>query len=379
MSDQSLAKVDDVIERGQSIPDDVTEVREPDGDLWRLTDRGWYCPRVWPDGEPDTLSGYTRQLSMMRGPLTVTAVCKSEPLARVDDVIQYGQDIPGNVVAFTDIDGDPWRRTGPDVWTWLHDDSHSLSDFRARPGWWPMTVVEVDPEPEPQPVARRLVGPPHAHLDAPCTDACYEPAESGPGDREPDPREVADHHLMTALGVDRLDGVMPAIQSLQADRAVLVQVMAELGVDRVEDVLVSLEKRFNALVMARTSREENRTARLAAEAEIQRLLALAPEVEPGPLVPQVPDDLDRFLAERLKDPEFAAAFEDAGVRPRLVLRLTALRNARGLTVEQVAKRMQMKPKRVREYEGGVTDPTLSMHQCYARAVGARITVEVIEP
>lgn len=39
---------------------------------------------------------------------------------------------------------------------------------------------------------------------------------SGPGDREPDPREVADHHLMKALGVDRLDQVMPAIERLKA-------------------------------------------------------------------------------------------------------------------------------------------------------------------
>lgn len=309
----------------------------------------------------------------------------ARPLARVGDVIEHGRAIPANVVRMVDADrtaGRSWRRVnGTDFEYYDADDDEvvleALDPAICNGGWWPMTVVEVDPE--PQPAERRLVGPPHAHLDAPCTDACYEPAESGPGDREPDPREVADHHLMTALGVDRLDGVMPAIQSLQADRAVLVQVMAELGVDRVEDVLVSLEKRFNALVMARTSREENRTARLAAEAEIQRLLALAPEVEPGPLVPQVPDDLDRFLAERLKDPEFAAAFEDAGVRPRLILRLTALRKARGLTVEQLAERMQMKPKRVRQYEGGLTDPTLSMHQCYARAVGARITVEVIEP
>lgn len=53
----------------------------------------------------------------------------------------------------------------------------------------------------------------------------------------------------------------------------LVQVMAELGVDRHEDVLPALEKRFNALVTTRTSREENRTKRLEAEAEVARLRA----------------------------------------------------------------------------------------------------------
>lgn len=37
--------------------------------------------------------------------------------------------------------------------------------------------VTFDPAPE-----RKLIGPPHAHLDAPCTEACYEPVntESGP-------------------------------------------------------------------------------------------------------------------------------------------------------------------------------------------------------
>ena len=34
--------------------------------------------------------------------------------------------------------------------------------------------MSADPAPE-----RKLIGPPHAHLDAPCTDACYEPAPEG--------------------------------------------------------------------------------------------------------------------------------------------------------------------------------------------------------
>jgi hypothetical protein len=34
--------------------------------------------------------------------------------------------------------------------------------------------VSADSAPE-----RKLIGPPHAHLDAPCTDACYEPAPEG--------------------------------------------------------------------------------------------------------------------------------------------------------------------------------------------------------
>lgn len=35
----------------------------------------------------------------------------------------------------------------------------------------------VEPQDPPAPeVGRKLIGPSHAHLDAPCTEACYEPA-----------------------------------------------------------------------------------------------------------------------------------------------------------------------------------------------------------
>lgn len=34
-----------------------------------------------------------------------------------------------------------------------------------------------------QPMGRRLVGPPHAHRDGPCTDACYAPNEQAAAPR----------------------------------------------------------------------------------------------------------------------------------------------------------------------------------------------------
>jgi len=62
------------------------------------------------------------------------------------------------------------------------------------------------------------------HVDGPC---------------EPTWQEVGDHFLMQALGVERLDEVMPAIERL---RDLIAQVMAELGVNRPEDVMGAIER-----------------------------------------------------------------------------------------------------------------------------------------
>lgn len=48
------------------------------------------------------------------------------------------------------------------------------------------TLIPVPPI--PRPLERKLIGPPHAHLDAPCTDACYEsvvPQQCACGDGDP--------------------------------------------------------------------------------------------------------------------------------------------------------------------------------------------------
>lgn len=71
-------------------------------------------------------------------------------LAKVGDVIEHGQAIPANVQAMSDNDGDLWRRTGRDEWTWPEDGEPTGTDhLNDRPHWWPMAVVEVDPEPQP--------------------------------------------------------------------------------------------------------------------------------------------------------------------------------------------------------------------------------------
>lgn len=77
-------------------------------------------------------------------------------LAKVGDVIEHGQAIPGNVVAVTDSSGDTWRRNDEHTWDCYSRNGEPFG--RAHSGWTtdklraiykPLTVVEVDPEPQP--------------------------------------------------------------------------------------------------------------------------------------------------------------------------------------------------------------------------------------
>jgi hypothetical protein len=84
----------------------------------------------------------------------------SSPLAQVGDVIQHGQPIPANVVRMRDQQHNPnhpefWHRMPHGRWSWLREGAQpfgvgcSFEHTQKDADWWPMTVVEVDPEPQP--------------------------------------------------------------------------------------------------------------------------------------------------------------------------------------------------------------------------------------
>lgn len=89
------------------------------------------------------------------------------------------------------------------------------------------------------------------------------------------------------------------------------------------------------------------------------------------------DELDELLAEQMEDPAFAAAYQDANNRSELLHSLAQMRVQVGLTQRQVADAMGVRLRDVEKYERGGTDPRLSFHQRYARAVGARVRIEVV--
>lgn len=68
------------------------------------------------------------------------------------------------------------------------------------------------------------------------------------------------------------------------------------------------------------------------------------------------------------------AMEDAETAAALVERLRELREERGMTVEQVAKFMEVTADEVRELESASNDPYLSQLQRYVRAIDGELTV-----
>lgn len=72
----------------------------------------------------------------------------------------------------------------------------------------------------------------------------------------------------------------------------------------------------------------------------------------------------------------AHAEADATTRHNVVVALTAARVRAGVTQERVAQRMGCPGRLVADVESGAVDVRLSTLQRYARAVGARILVDV---
>ena len=88
---------------------------------------------------------------------------------------------------------------------------------------------------------------------------------------------------------------------------------------------------------------------------------------------QETDDLDRLISGLT--PEERAAYDDERHRAELLRRMAARRS--GLSQGRVAERMGTTQSAVSDLENGKTDPYLSTLQRYARAVDARLDVQVV--
>lgn len=95
--------------------------------------------------------------------------------------------------------------------------------------------------------------------------------------------------------------------------------------------------------------------------------------------PQTRDDLGKLIDEQMRDPAFAAAYEDIGVRNSLLDQLVAARKQVGLTQFHVAEAMGIKQPTVSEFEAESSDPRLSTLQRYARAIGGKIRITFDAP
>ncbi len=89
-------------------------------------------------------------------------------------------------------------------------------------------------------------------------------------------------------------------------------------------------------------------------------------------------ELDDFVVEQSRNPEFRAAYEDAEAREALLGSLVARRQRLGLSQAQIAGRMATTQSAVSDFERGATDPRLTTLQRYARAVGCGLVVALRE-
>lgn len=90
------------------------------------------------------------------------------------------------------------------------------------------------------------------------------------------------------------------------------------------------------------------------------------------------DGFDDLLSDLSASSEFRAAYDDANTRSKLLLLLQRIRRETGLTQSVLAELMGTTQSAVSDLEAGTTDPRLSTIQRYARALNARLILD-IEP
>jgi transcriptional regulator with XRE-family HTH domain len=90
-------------------------------------------------------------------------------------------------------------------------------------------------------------------------------------------------------------------------------------------------------------------------------------------------NFDRYLAEQLKDPDFAERFDQAGEAWDIALQLASLRREAGLSQKELAQRLKTSQQQISRMESPAYEGhSLSMLRRVARALDADVRV-VIEP
>jgi transcriptional regulator with XRE-family HTH domain len=92
-----------------------------------------------------------------------------------------------------------------------------------------------------------------------------------------------------------------------------------------------------------------------------------------------PTNFDRYLQEHLRDPAFAAHFEEAGEAWDIALQITRLRESAGLSQAELARQLQTSQQQISRLESPAYEGhSLSMLRRLATALHARVKV-VLEP
>jgi transcriptional regulator with XRE-family HTH domain len=86
-------------------------------------------------------------------------------------------------------------------------------------------------------------------------------------------------------------------------------------------------------------------------------------------------NFDRYLAEQLQDPAFAARFEQAGEAWDVALQIAALREQAGLSQKELAQKLKTSQQQISRLESpGYEGHSLSMLRRVAKVLRARVRV-----
>ncbi|PZS32692.1 MAG: hypothetical protein DLM59_07630 [Pseudonocardiales bacterium] len=91
-----------------------------------------------------------------------------------------------------------------------------------------------------------------------------------------------------------------------------------------------------------------------------------------------PDDLDHLRQIVQSRPRALVAYQDAVRREALLATMVSARDNRALTQRAVARSMGTTQSAVSDLETGRSDPRLSSLQRYARALGLRLHVRLVD-
>ena len=89
------------------------------------------------------------------------------------------------------------------------------------------------------------------------------------------------------------------------------------------------------------------------------------------------DDLDRYHAEQMKDPERAAEYERLEPVYDIISAITMARAEQNLTQRELAERCGMRQSAFARLESGNANPTLKTLQQVAKGLGKKLRISFV--
>ncbi|MCL1797795.1 MAG: helix-turn-helix domain-containing protein [Eggerthellaceae bacterium] len=89
------------------------------------------------------------------------------------------------------------------------------------------------------------------------------------------------------------------------------------------------------------------------------------------------DDLDRFLEEQLKNPEFSEEWERSKPEYEIMKLLVEARSEMGMSQSELARRTGIRQPNISRLERGVCTPTLDTLAALAQGLGKEMQIKFV--